>query len=398
MNICRLCESNKIKKVFDFGMHTVVNKVDAAKIHLPLANFKLYECRNCGFLQMPNYFLEQTKMYENYITLSSYKEQPHVLTIFERIKQFKGKFEELSLLDIGCNDGGFLSQAKKLGFKNIFGIEPTKDAYKECLSKQIPVINQFFSSNLNLNLLSNEKFDVIVSRQVLEHIEDINDFVKTIKNILSKDGILLIEIPDHSMNYENLDYSFWEEHVNYFTISTLRNLLRSNELNIFHHETCLYSGGCLMAYISHSSNKKKIYRDFDKYYRTKFVKNFNEFRKEFINYLEKFNDKKIYIYGYGCRSANIVNLLNLNDYIEGFIDDNPVKSGKIAPLSNLKIFNFHEINKIQEAHLLLAVNSEAEEKIISKIKKHNLTYDSILPPSPRLPYFWRNLIERNCLK
>ena len=39
------------------------------------------------------------------------------------------------------------------------------------------------------------------------------------------------------MNYETLDYSFWEEHCNYFTLHTLSALLVMHGFDIVHHES-----------------------------------------------------------------------------------------------------------------------------------------------------------------
>ena len=60
----------------------------------------------------------------------------------------------------------------------------------------------------------------------MEHITDLDDFLEGIDFVLSEEGTLVIEIPDSSANINSLDYGLWEEHVNYFTLTTLKTLLQ----------------------------------------------------------------------------------------------------------------------------------------------------------------------------
>ena len=46
---------------------------------------------------------------------------------------------------------------------------------------------------------------------------DLNEVLETAHSMLKKGGKLMIEVPLHDMYIENYDYTFWEEHVNYFT-------------------------------------------------------------------------------------------------------------------------------------------------------------------------------------
>jgi len=214
---------------------------------------------------------------------------------------------------------------------------------------------------------------------------------------LSKDGYLMLEVPDHDMYYENFDYSFWEEHVNYFNLNTLELLLLKNNYRIIHHETTLYSGKALIVFAEKNKRKTKYSISSNKNFKKidHYQKKFDIFRKEFENFLKKFNKKNIYVYGCGNRSCNIVNLVGLGKYISGFIDDNKEKQNKIVPHCNLKIFSSKSID-LDNSVILLGVNSENENAIIKKTNSKDIY--SILPPSVRLPEFWKILIEKNKFK
>ncbi len=393
MDICRLCHSKKINKCFDFGQQAVVNSVLRAPNESHETNsFQLFECNQCGLLQMQDYFLEQNKIYENYITLSSFKSQPHAETIITRIKEFKGSLENLNLLEIGCNDGSFIKRAKSKGLKSYLGIEPTKDTYSICKNENLNVHNDFFSKKLVEEQGMYEQYDVIIFRQVLEHIVDLHDFMAGVKTSLKNDGVVVIEVPDHTMNYECLDYTFWEEHVNYFTLSTLKQLLQAHSLTIIHYDISLFSGRCIVIYATITEEAKdRTYKDEDQLSRKNYIRKHPNLIKSFKEYIDSFSGP-IAVYGYGCRSANFINLNNLWQHIDFFIDDNPIKYDNYAPISKLPIYNFEIAEKYlgKNSLVLLGVNTEAELKILRKLNP-NIKSCSILPPSPRLPKFWQEL-------
>jgi len=96
---------------------------------------------------------------------------------------------------------------------------------------------------------------VLVTRQVLEHIVDLNDFIQSINFVLNDDGILVIEIPDSDINLEYLEYLLWKEHVNYFTIHTLKQLHAKHNFSVINHETTLFRGKALFAITLNITNE-----------------------------------------------------------------------------------------------------------------------------------------------
>ena len=93
LNLCRLCKSEKIKKAFEFKEQPIVHNflTDNKNRQYYKNDFVLYECLNCGFLFCKDYFRNKNILYENYITLSSQKKQPHQELILSRLKTFRGE-------------------------------------------------------------------------------------------------------------------------------------------------------------------------------------------------------------------------------------------------------------------------------------------------------------------
>ena len=113
------------------------------------------------------------------------------------IKHFKIKssikpLKKINILDIGCG-GGLLSEPmSKLG-ANVVGIDASKkniEVAKLHSKKNGLKINYICSSPEILKI--EKKFDVILNMEILEHVEDVNFFIKKSSELLKKNGLMFI--------------------------------------------------------------------------------------------------------------------------------------------------------------------------------------------------------------
>ena len=118
---------------------------------------------------------------------------------FVRIKFIKdtlkkrsiNSIKNLKILDIGCGGGILCEPLARLGAK-VTGIDENKkaiEAAKEHSKKNKLKINYKAQSYDEIKL--NEKFDVILSMEVLEHIDDIGILISNSKKLLKKNGIFI---------------------------------------------------------------------------------------------------------------------------------------------------------------------------------------------------------------
>ena len=109
-----------------------------------------------------------------------------------KIKNKDKPLDGLNILDIGCG-GGLLSEPMtRLGAK-VVGIDASEKNIKVAkhhLKKSKLNIKYFNTSPENFNM--NEKFDVILNMEIVEHVEDINIFIKQSSKFLKKKGIMFI--------------------------------------------------------------------------------------------------------------------------------------------------------------------------------------------------------------
>ena len=104
----------------------------------------------------------------------------------------KTPLKNINILDIGCG-GGLLSEPMcRLGAE-VTGIDASDkniNVAKIHSKKNNLKINYICSSPEKLNVKN--KFDVILNMEIVEHVEDVNFFLKSCSNLLKKDGIMFI--------------------------------------------------------------------------------------------------------------------------------------------------------------------------------------------------------------
>ena len=109
-----------------------------------------------------------------------------------KIKNKKKPLSGISILDIGCG-GGLLSEPMcRLG-ADVTGIDASDKNIKiaKIHSKKNNLkINYLCSSPEKLKV--KKKFDVILNMEIVEHVEDINFFLKSSSNLLKKNGLMFI--------------------------------------------------------------------------------------------------------------------------------------------------------------------------------------------------------------
>ena len=109
-----------------------------------------------------------------------------------KITSFKTPFSNLSLLDIGCG-GGLLSEPMSRLGANVTAIDASKkniEIAKLHLKKSELKINYINTSPEKLN--DKKRYDIILNMEIVEHVSDLEYFIKCCSNLLKKNGIMFI--------------------------------------------------------------------------------------------------------------------------------------------------------------------------------------------------------------
>jgi 2-polyprenyl-3-methyl-5-hydroxy-6-metoxy-1,4-benzoquinol methylase len=137
-----------------------------------------------------------------------------VLGIIEKYVDNTSK--DRNILDFGSGWGFFLAVAKEKGW-NAFGLEPLPAASVYARARfGLNVV----TDTLRENSFSPEFFDVVTSFQVFEHLPNPGQDIRNIHEILRKNGIVLIEVPNFETWTMQIMKSkhrhFVQDHLNFF--------------------------------------------------------------------------------------------------------------------------------------------------------------------------------------
>ena len=113
------------------------------------------------------------------------------------IKNFNVKdnpypLKKINILDIGCGGGLLTEPMCRLGAK-VIGIDASLQNIKVAKfhAKQNKLNIKYYKSSPETFKL-NKKFDVILNMEIIEHVEDVNYFIKSSANLLKKNGIMFV--------------------------------------------------------------------------------------------------------------------------------------------------------------------------------------------------------------
>jgi len=129
------------------------------------------------------------------------------------------------LLDIGCATGGLLAEFKRRGFSSLLGVDPSL-ACAELTEKLYGIPAKALSISA-LNQLG-VQVDVAFLTGVLEHIRNVDASLASVRSSLHAGGFVYLEVPD-ATHYDHQFSApfqlFSMEHVNYFSPTSLSNLM-----------------------------------------------------------------------------------------------------------------------------------------------------------------------------
>ena len=109
-----------------------------------------------------------------------------------KLKNKKKPLEKVKILDVGCG-GGLLSEPMNRLGADVVGIDASNQNIKiaRLHAKKNNLKIKYINSSPE-NLRSQKKFDVILNMEIVEHVDDINFFIKSCSKLLKKNGIMFV--------------------------------------------------------------------------------------------------------------------------------------------------------------------------------------------------------------
>jgi len=359
INKCRVCNN----EFFEEPLLRYENMPRAAQ-YMPDAeslesdkgvDLEVCQCSGCGLVQLNN---DPVPYYKEVIRAAAISEE---MADFRR-KQFESFVEKFSLkrkkiIEIGCGRGEYLSIMRQVGAE-AYGLEYLEDSVKQCVKDGLKVSKGFIQNSAYK--LNYAPFDAFFMLNFLEHLPDPNAALRGIYNNLADDAVGLVEVPNFDMILRNKLFSeFIGDHLLYFTRETLSSTLRLNGFEIIDCNEVWYEyiisavvhpvkssvagmakppprpplpkGGC------GDFRVKKL--DISHFYKYQ-----AQLKNEIEEYIRRFKDKKVAIWGAGHQALAIISLINLANKIRYVVDSASFKQGKYTPATHIPIVSPHALD------------------------------------------------------
>lgn len=333
-----------------------------------LINVPIYCCNNCDFV-----FYRHSHINELYSSNSKYglndtgsganKDWDTIrlknsFEIVSKYRKLNKSNDKIKLLDVGCANGVFL-RLFDTNTEELYGMDfkINQDYVKDLLDNGVQI-----KETIDLNHFKMQ-YNFITVLHVLEHIDDVYQFVNSIISNLEYGGYVYFEVPN-AFNYDNYFTSpfgyFDLEHINHFTKQSLFNLMNQFEdieiLDFFEGDFFMsstdkypYLGVVIQKKIrkrslnlsvnNFSSNNKESNEILKYIDHSAFLLNKYSYKKSFNN---------VVIYGVGANTLRTISLLELDvSGIKYFIDKNENFHGR--QVLNKEVFDIskllNDINK-----------------------------------------------------
>ncbi|MDP3015305.1 MAG: class I SAM-dependent methyltransferase [bacterium] len=367
INNCRACGFKKLTPIISLGDLYISDfleeseKSEAEKVPLELVLCNERD-GGCGLLQLKHTVSEEV-MYRRYWYISGTNK-----TMTDELNGIAAKVESLIpfepedfVIDIGANDGTLLRGYKFPGL-NRTGFEPAKNLEKYNSVGTKKIINDFFGYEAWQKEFGDTKAKATTAIAMFYDLDDPNKFVSDVVKCLHDDGVFIIQMAYlPSMLVKNMFDNICHEHLEYYSLLSLENLLKRHSLEVFDVELNDINGGSFRIYIRHAGrgktikisegaqnrvedlrkyetdlglNDRKIYDDF--------VARVEEIKRKVSNFIkgEAEKGKKIYVYGASTKGNTLLQYFNL-DYtiITAAAERNPAKWGKKTVGTNIPIIS-----------------------------------------------------------
>jgi 2-polyprenyl-3-methyl-5-hydroxy-6-metoxy-1,4-benzoquinol methylase len=252
---CPVCGNNDINPLLTVKDHSVSKE-----------EFVLWQCSNCSlrFTQDVPDEASIGKYYQStdYISHSN-TNKGLINKLYQKVRNYTlnqkatliidKTVKQGMVLDLGAGIGAFLNAMKEKGWE-IMGIEPDEGARQQAKN----LFNIELVGTGSLNQLPENSFDAITLWHVLEHVQQLHNYVERLKALLKPNGKIFVAVP----NYKSLDSSIYKlywaaydvpRHLYHFTPKAIHVLMEKHGLKVISKKPMWFDS----FYISLLSSKYK---------------------------------------------------------------------------------------------------------------------------------------------
>jgi len=343
-------------------------------------------------------------LFRNYIYVTGTSETiaSHNIAYASTIVDFMKLVPEDMVVEVASNDGSLLKCFKPYGVGTL-GIEPATNIAQMAFAEGIETINQFLNSVTAQEVRAMYgPAKVVIGNNVLGHVDETQDFLRGCKELLTEDGIVVIEVPYLRDLINQLEYdTMYHEHLCYFSVNALMYLCDAVGLSIVRMDHVPVHGGSLRMYAAskkrHRRHSKGVLALAEEENQLglitvvryeKFAVDVENNRRALRDLLQDLKNEGKTLAGYGApaKGNTLLNYCKIDTILVPYtVDKNPKKVGLYTPGMHIPVLPVSTLLKNRPDYVLILAWNFADEIM----KQQQNYYDSggrfIIPiPEPKV--------------
>jgi SAM-dependent methyltransferase len=372
---CRFCGA-RLEYVFvDLGPSPLANtylKQDELSRGDKLFPLRVFVCAECFLVQLDERDTPETLFTDSthFATVSATLLQHAKAYVAAMMERFKIS-EQSIVVEIGSNEG-YLLQYFVEQHVPVLGIEPAQSAAAVARTRGIPTRVDFFGERTARALYrEGMRADLVIGNNVLAHVPDVNDFVKGLRILLDKHGVITVEFPHLMRLYADCQIdTIYHEHFSYFSFITAEKIFAAHAITLFDVEELPTHGGSLRIFGQRAATgrhpvterlvalrQREIDAGFTKLNTyLAFGECSTRVKRQLMDFLTsaKRAGKRVVGYGAPAQGNTLLNYCGIgSQLIEYTVDRNPHKQGRFLPGTHIPIYEPERISVTKPDYILI---------------------------------------------
>lgn len=400
---CRISGSSNLITVLDLGIQALTGVFPKSKSEkITEGPLRLVWCPDSGLLQLQHSY-DLGEMYGDNYGYRSGLNQSMVSHLNQKVRYLERLRPVQAgdvIVDVGSNDATLLKAYKTAGIKRI-GIDPTGNKFREFYTDNIQLVADFFTAEQYKKAEPNKLAKIVTSISMFYDLEAPATFVKDVHDILDVDGIWHFEqsyLP--TMLRMNAYDTVCHEHLEYYSLEVVKNLLESCNMKIVDVQMNYINGGSFAVTAARKESKLKSNHavinwmlDQEKQMGLHTPTPFRQFEERVFKQRENLlklirsltaDGKKVMGYGASTKGNVLLQFCGLtSEDIPCIAEVNPDKFGSFTPGTCIPILSEAEV-KAMKPDYMLVLPWHFREDIIKREAEYLANGGKLIFPMPEI--------------
>jgi len=358
---CRGCGSREIVGCVPLAPVPIVSPnvsptAEISKSEGVVAPLDTYLCRDCGLIQLVH-VVDPALLYRQYLYRTSISTglPEHFQALAEKLVEEQSLGPNAFVVEFGSNDGTFLQAFKQLGMR-VLGVEPASAIAAAAEARGVPTLEAFFGEQLAQKIVADSgQAELVVANNVFANIDDLDDVVRGLKTLLSKQGAFVFETQYALDVFERflLDV-IYHEHLSTFSVRSTKALFERFDMELFDAKRIETKGGSIRIWVQHRGGPHPIAARvgdliklehesglFDPARLSRFSDRVETTRDALLRIVDGVRGKggTVAAYGTSVGCAALIHHFDLTSRLSFFLDDTPFKDELRGPGYRLPVFS-----------------------------------------------------------